>query len=373
MPSASLLASTDPVVVSRIDGPPTASRLLPRMVELQAPDVHLVLGANEAAQSVIDEADSGDDGQDDGGMIGATGALDPGDAVPLEEADAAAPEPSCRARCSLWWSATPTYRGRATGLIGHYAAADEAAAAELLEAALDRLRDAGCRVAVGPMDGNAWFMHRFATGGSDRPPFLLEPAHPPAYPKHFLEAGFSPVARYRSARASLPDDVDAPGVAPSGDGGRLRARGLDPEQREADVEGLYDLLLDARAGRPFYKPLSRLDFTPLYDDLLSEARPPLVRLAETPDGDLAGLALLLPDRLQGRRAETVDTAVLHDVAVRPTLDVPAVTRWLAADACYAAANRGFEEVVVAPRPDDADPALPDATALRQYALFGQEL
>src|SRR5690242_9792639 len=59
------------------------------------------------------------------------------------------------ARCSLWWSATPAYQQHRVGLIGHYAAADTLAEA-LLRHACDRLRQAGCTIAIGPMDGNTY-------------------------------------------------------------------------------------------------------------------------------------------------------------------------------------------------------------------------
>src|SRR5690348_7868669 len=43
------------------------------------------------------------------------------------------------ARCSLWWSAAPSYPDHRVGLIGHYAASDSAAP-ELLALACRRLR-----------------------------------------------------------------------------------------------------------------------------------------------------------------------------------------------------------------------------------------
>src|SRR5437879_8767074 len=64
------------------------------------------------------------------------------------------------ARCSLWWTATPRYAEHRLGLIGHYAARDSRAAAQLLHLAGDQLAAHSCTLAVGPMDGNTWQRYR---------------------------------------------------------------------------------------------------------------------------------------------------------------------------------------------------------------------
>src|SRR5437868_11557593 len=58
--------------------------------------------------------------------------------------------------CSLWWNDVPKLAGERLGVIGHYAARDDACASLLLENACDKLRQRGCTLAVGPMDGNTW-------------------------------------------------------------------------------------------------------------------------------------------------------------------------------------------------------------------------
>jgi len=54
------------------------------------------------------------------------------------------------ARCTLWWHTTPLHRGRRTGFIGRVESSDDDDLAALLARAADRLRDAGCDLAVGP-------------------------------------------------------------------------------------------------------------------------------------------------------------------------------------------------------------------------------
>ena len=92
-----------------------------------------------------------------------------------------------RAHCSLWWRQTPALPGHRTGAIGHYASADDEAAAPLLDAAVARLREHGCTLAIGPMDGNTWRRYRFVTGDdsaqTQEPAFFLEPVNPPEWPR----------------------------------------------------------------------------------------------------------------------------------------------------------------------------------------------
>ena len=75
------------------------------------------------------------------------------------------------ARCSLWWTSTPTFRGDRLGFIGHYAARDAVAARSLLTQALAALSATGCALAVAPIDGSTWRRYRFITDRGTEPLF----------------------------------------------------------------------------------------------------------------------------------------------------------------------------------------------------------
>lgn len=105
-------------------------------------------------------------------------------------------EESVVARCSLWWTATPTLESQHVGAIGHYAALNSEAASMLLNAACDILQRHGCAVAVGPMDGNTWRSYRLVVDVGTEPPFFMEPTNPPSYPGHFESTSFAPLADY---------------------------------------------------------------------------------------------------------------------------------------------------------------------------------
>src|SRR5215470_6561940 len=92
---------------------------------------------------------------------------------------------SLAARCSLWWNQVPQYQEHRVGVLGHYASAGDDAAAAVLAAAEERLREAGCTIAIGPMNGNTWRSYRFVVEPGERPPFFLEPANPRDWPAQF--------------------------------------------------------------------------------------------------------------------------------------------------------------------------------------------
>src|SRR5690349_5319472 len=108
---------------------------------------------------------------------------------------------SIQARCSLWWSNTPSLTGQQIGLIGHYAARDAEASTQLLQLACEELARHGCTLAVGPMDGNTHGRYRLVSDPrpdpsiESEPPFFLEPENPADWPLHFSNSGFAVLAR----------------------------------------------------------------------------------------------------------------------------------------------------------------------------------
>jgi hypothetical protein len=108
-------------------------------------------------------------------------------------------ESRTQARVSLWWQTVPQYAGERLGLLGHYAARDASAAAEVLSAACRTLAAQGCTLAVGPIDGSTWRRYRVLTDRGREPPFFLEPDNPDEWPGQFEAAGFEACARYYSS------------------------------------------------------------------------------------------------------------------------------------------------------------------------------
>lgn len=281
-----------PTAIAALDGPPSPSRLTPDAIALHNPDLHLAFSEDSSG--------------------------------------------TCRARCSLWWTDTPAYEDHTVGLVGHYAADDAEAARTLLSRALDRLRDAGCTVAIGPMDGATWFTYRFVTGGSERPHFFLEPHHPPSYPAHFVDNGFATLTEYVSAYVPELNDSD-PGPPPVD----VTIRALNPDRLDAELSRLHALVTDSFAENFLYTPLPKSAFIRLYRGLMPSIDPSLVRLAETPDGRIVGFIFFVPDHQQAARNEPMDTVIAKTMAVHPDLAGQGLGSWLMAEGQWQARQQGY--------------------------------
>lgn len=238
------------------------------------------------------------------------------------------------ARCSLWWSSVPVVPQARVGCIGHYAAHHRAAAHALLTRACEHLAAAGCTLAVGPLDGSTFRAYRFVTdealqGDNTRPPFLLEPMNPPAWPGDFLAAGFTPWSEYLSDLAPLhsPDpQLESRTSALAAQGIHLRE--LDPAifsgtaasvaAFDRELARIYPLVMTAFANNPLFTAISYAEFHAQYAPVRLLLSPGLVALAER-DGELVGLLFALPDFAQAQRGENIDTVILKTLAVLPSL------------------------------------------------------
>ena len=94
-----------------------------------------------------------------------------------------------QARCSLWWRQVPLLPNETLGVIGHYAALQQAASDMLLQHACAQLQRQACGVAVGPMNGNTWRSYRFVCETSGEAEFFLEPTNPTVWPEYWRQAG----------------------------------------------------------------------------------------------------------------------------------------------------------------------------------------
>jgi GNAT superfamily N-acetyltransferase len=284
------------------------------------------------------------------------------------------------ARASLWWTHAPPHPEQRIGCIGHFAATAPGAAAALLARAEALLAEAGCTLAAGPLDGNTFRDYRFVTrrafDGVARPPFLLEPDNPDAWPAAFVAAGYTPLAEYYSAIAPL-DGPDprwaefAPKIAAQG----ITLRALDPAAFEVELARLYDVVMTSFTQAFLFAPIEREEFMAQYAPLRALLTPQLVVLAEQ-EARLVGFMLALPDLAQAQRGETVDTVILKTAAVLPEVGGSGLGSALAAYTHTVAFELGFRHAIHAlmhasnvSRKISAHYARP----LRQYTLFAKPL
>jgi GNAT superfamily N-acetyltransferase len=276
------------------------------------------------------------------------------------------------ARASAWWTAAPKLPGESLAAIGHFAATSAEAARLVLDTACETLRARGATLAVGPMDGNTWRRYRFVTDAGSEPPFFLEPANPPEWPRWFADAGWRIHSEYVS---SVNDDlsrIDASGPAKAKAiaGRGVVMRELRLADYDAELRRIYAVARVSFAGAYLYTPIEEDEFVAQYAAAKPAVIPSLVTIAEH-EGRAVGFCFCIPDineRMQGRPA---NTAILKTFAVLPGYSG---LGGALADRTHAEARRlGFTRVIHALMhvSNDRSRALSKRIAheIRRYALF----
>ena len=250
------------------------------------------------------------------------------------------------ARASLWWRHVPALPGQTLGCIGHYAAADRDAGAQMLAHAVTTLATHDCTTAVGPIDGSTWRSYRLVTERGDLPPFFLEPDTPDDWPDHFRAAGFAVLSTYTS---SLVDHVPPPSARAADTARRLAAAGytiraVDLTRAAVELDALYDVSVAAFAQNFLYTPIARDEFHAHYAAILPYVDPRLVVLAEHA-GRVVGYAFAVPDLLEMQRTGHTATAIVKTLAVDPA-HAGAGLGGLLVERCQRAAEaRGLTRVI----------------------------
>ena len=280
------------------------------------------------------------------------------------------------ARCSLWWTQVPRYKGHRVGVVGHYASAGDEAAAALLEAAEERLRNAGCTIAIGPMNGNTWRSYRFVVGGSECAPFFLEPTNPRDWPAQFENAGFSVLASYFS---SLNTDLARPdprleAIEESVAGAGVTIRPAKADLR-AELKSIYGVSQVSFRQNFLYTEIPESEFVAMYEPVLPVTRPELVLVAERA-GQCVGYIFAIPDLAQQVRGPAIDTFIIKTVAVLPLQDIRGLGTLLVARAQQAGHAQGYRNCIHALMfEDNISRKISNhyAFVMRQYALFAKVL
>jgi GNAT superfamily N-acetyltransferase len=251
-----------------------------------------------------------------------------------------------KARCSLWWTSTPAIADECLGLIGHYAADSQTAAAALITAACRRLALKGCSQAVGPMDGNTWRPYRLITKRGREPNFFLETDNPDTWPMHFRANGFRPLKTYY---AYLATDLSCPqpkiqllnkSLTQKG----IKFRRINLDRFEDELQRLYSLCLLSFSENFLFTPICEQEFMNMYLPLKPSIHPELVVVAEYQNAPI-GLVFGIPNYLQAEQGQTIDTFILKSLAVHPAHSGIGLGSVLFARCHSAAQDLGFTRAI----------------------------
>jgi GNAT superfamily N-acetyltransferase len=281
-----------------------------------------------------------------------------------------------QARCSLWWNRVPAYEQHRLGVVGHYAAAGDDAAATILAAALKRLRLAGCTMAVGPMNGNTWRSYRFVTQGGEQPAFFLEPANPPEWPLQFEGAGFSSLASYFSA---LNSDLSRPDPRMAAIERRVAHAGIVIRSANADLrremQKIYEVSQVSFRQNFLYTEIPEAEFVAMYEPVFSLVRPELVLIAERA-GQCVGYLFAIPDLAQKARGLEVDTFIIKTVSILPRPEIRGLGSLLVSRAQQRGHEMGFGRCIHALMFEDnisLNISRHYAAIMRKYTLYSKDL
>ena len=280
------------------------------------------------------------------------------------------------ARCSVWWTQVPVYEKYRIGVVGHYAAANDEPSAAMLSAAQDHLRDAGCDIAIGPMNGNTWRSYRFVTERGEQPAFFLEPTNPAEWPLQFEAAGFSRLASYFSA---LNNDLSRPDPRLAEMEKRFTAAGISIRSATANVrdelQNIYRVSKVSFRRNFLYTEIPESEFISMYEPLLPVVRPELVLIAEKNDRCL-GYLFAIPDLAMKARDLDVDTFIIKTVSILPEPQLRGLGSLLVARAQQIGGRLGFRRCIHALMFEDnisMNISRHYATVMRKYTLYSKSL
>jgi len=281
-----------------------------------------------------------------------------------------------QARCSLWWNHVPAHRQHRLGVVGHYASSGDGVAAAVLTAAQERLRVAGCTLAVGPMNGNTWRSYRFVTDLGEQPPFFLEPANPPDWPLQFERAGFSPLASYFSA---LNSDLSRPDPRMAAIEKRIADAGVTIRSANTDLrremQKIYGVSQVSFRPNFLYTEIPESEFIAMYEPLFSVVRPELVLIAESA-GECVGYLFAIPDLAQRARGLAVDTFIIKTVSILPRPEIRGLGTLLVGRAQRLGHEMGFRHCIHALMFEDnisLNISRHYAAIMRKYTLYSRDL
>lgn len=281
------------------------------------------------------------------------------------------------ARCSLWWNATPPLEEHRVGAIGHYGAVDAPAGEQLLHHACQELRDRGCTIAIGPMNGNTWRSYRLICDRGSEPIFFLEPNNPEDWPHHFTAQQFTPIAQYSSAvNTDLgQSDPRLERVRDRLEKLGIHIRNLEIEHFETELQRIYTIARVSFRQNFLYTPISAEEFIAQYQKIRPYLRPELIPIATHRDQPI-GFLFALPDWLEAERDPAIHTIIIKTVAVLPGRQYAGLGNLFVAQCQETAKEMGYTRAIHALM-HDANPSrnLSDryAKTIRRYALFAKPL
>jgi len=278
-----------------------------------------------------------------------------------------------RARCSLWWREVPAYQNERLGVIGHFESRDFETGLAVLREAVAVLKERGCTLAVGPMDGNTWRRYRAVTFRGTEPPFFMEPDTPDDWPRLFESAGFQTLATYCSDIATDLEKRDPRALRATERfvSAGVIFRDLNPAAFEEDLRRIYRVSRVSFVHNFLYMEISEDEFVQQYLPYRDKIDPRLVLIAEQ-GGEVVGFLFGIPDVAEAMRGEPIRTVIGKTLAILPQRQFGGLGVVLVDLLHQRACELGYKRVIHALQ-NEANPVCNisriTGTLMRKYALY----
>jgi GNAT superfamily N-acetyltransferase len=176
---------------------------------------------------------------------------------------------------------------------------DDAVASSLFDAALAWARTEGARTCVGPASFTLNDECGLLVENFDDPPLFLTPYNPPYYERLWTSAGWQPEMdlwgwKFERRTTELSDRPKRV-LERLRTRSKLTIRGAVMRDFDAEVARLFDVYNAAWVRNWGFAPMSQAEVTHLAKQVKRLVDPNLVLLAEAPDGETVGVAIVLPD------------------------------------------------------------------------------
>ncbi|MBX9730328.1 MAG: N-acetyltransferase [Sphingomonas sp.] len=187
--------------------------------------------------------------------------------------------------------------GPGTGFWGMFDAADANTAKALINTAEDWLRNQGMTRAVGPVSLSIWEEPGLLIKGHDHPPTVMMGHHPAKYQGWIEAADYLPIKQLMTYELDI--SVEFPPIVSriitSGEKNpRIRIRGVDKKNFEAEAELILAILNDAWSDNWGFIPLTQPEIADVGKKLKPIVFEDLILIAEL-DGEPVAFMITLPD------------------------------------------------------------------------------
>jgi len=195
---------------------------------------------------------------------------------------------------------------------------DPGASGQLINYAIEFLREKNCNYCIGPVNGDTWHKYRVTLAGPNGPVFM-DNVNPDYYSAHFKANDFNCIADYVSLRIRRGHfEYDRlKRFRPKLEKQNISIRGFSSHDFEGDLKKIYSICVDSFKNNFLYTHVSFEDFRALYRGAESLIHPQYVLLAER-NNIPVGFIFAIPNILyQQRKGLVIKTlAVSSDSAAR---------------------------------------------------------